>query len=135
MKSIGNLLKATILGGLFVLLPVVIIFRILSGVMQMAVAVATPIADLFPEGAFDKVPLPTVVAIVLIIGVSFLLGVLMLAWPGRALGSWVERQGLIEPLNASLAEVTKVLGHWGVGTRDLLASTESAHPTLKPDPQ
>jgi hypothetical protein len=37
----------------------------------------------------------------------------------------------IEPLNASLADVTKVLGHWGVGTRELLASTPSIQPEQK----
>jgi len=204
MKRIGEFLKATILGGLFVLLPVVLIYRILSEVMQLAVALATPIADLFPEGTFDKVASPTVVAILLIVGVSFLFGLLMLAGPGRALGSWIERKVLlplpgyrvirsltrslgnlseessfkpallrsadgsreiiyviedhgdgqatvmipwtptamagnlkivdrnrIEPLNASLAEVTKVLGHWGVGTRDLLISPQESQPEHK----
>jgi uncharacterized membrane protein len=198
MKRIGDFLKATILGGLFVLLPVVLVYLILTEVMQLAVALATPIADLFPEGTFDKVTSPTMVAILLIMAVSFLFGLLMLAGPGRALGRWIERKVLlplpgyqviksltrslgsaegersfkpallrsddgsreiiyviedhgdgratvmipwtptpmagtvkivdrsrIEPLNASLADVTKVLGHWGVGTRDLLSPRPS----------
>jgi uncharacterized membrane protein len=205
MKRIGNFLKATILGGLFVLLPVVLVYLILSEVMQLAVALATPIADLFPEGTFDKVASPTLVAILLIVGVSFAFGLLMLAGPGRAVGRWVERKVLlpvpgyqvfksltrslgnlegeeafkpallraadgsleiiyliedhgngratvmipwtpaamagnikivernrIEALHASLADVTKVLGHWGMGTRELLDATEpsgGSHPS------
>ena len=195
MKRIGGFLKTTILGGLFVLLPVVLAYLILAEVMQLAVALATPIADLFPEGTFDTIASPTLVAILLIVAVSFLLGLIMLAGPGRALGLWVERKVLmplpgyrvvksltrslgnvdgeesfkpallrsgdgsreiiyviedhgdgqatvmipwtptamagsirivdrnrIDPINASLADVTKVLGHWGVGTRELLGS-------------
>jgi uncharacterized membrane protein len=201
MKRIGEFLKATIVGGLFVLLPVVLLYLILAEVMQLAVALATPIADLFPKGTFDKVASPTLVAILLIVGVSFLFGLLMLAAPGRAFGTWIERRVLlplpgyrviksltrslgnvdgaesfkpallrsddgsreiiyviedhgdgqsmvmipwtptamagnlkivdgsrIESLDASLADVTKVLGHWGVGTHDLLSNR-------KPTPQ
>lgn len=198
MNRIGTFFKATFLGGLFVLLPVVFIYLILAEVMQLAVTLATPIADLFPEGTFDRVTSPTVVAIILIICVSFVLGLLMLAGPGRSVGQWIERKvllplpgyrvvksltrslgsvdgeesfqpgllrsddgsreiiyliedhgdgqatvmipwtptamagnlkivnrGRIEPLNASLAEVTRVIGHWGVGSHDLLASKKA----------
>jgi uncharacterized membrane protein len=204
MKRVGGFLKATILGGLFVLLPVVLLYLIAAEVMQLAVTLATPIADLFPKGTFDKVASPTVVAILLIVGVSFLFGLLMLAGPGRAMGRWIERKVLlplpgysvikrlirslgsvdgeqsfkpallrsddgsreiiyliedhsdgrvtvmipwtptamagnlkivdhrrIEPLRASLAEVTRVIGHWGVGTRDLVDSSNPSHNELK----
>lgn len=197
MKRIGEFLKATILGGLFVVLPVVLIYLILVEVMQLAVVLATPIADLFPVGTFDKLTSPTLVGILLIVGVSFVFGLLMLAGPGRALGRWIESKVLsplpgyrviktltrsmgnmdetdvfkpallrsedgsreivyliedhgngqvtvmlpwaltpmagtikivdrnrIEPLKASLADVTKVLGHWGVGSRELLETTQ-----------
>ena len=198
MKRIGSFLKATILGGLFVLLPVVLIYLILAEVMQLAVTLAIPIADLFPEGTFDRVTSPTVVAVLLIVGVSFVLGLLMLAGPGRAVGRWIERKALlplpgyrvlkslthslgnadgvesfkpavlrsddgsreiiyviedhgdgratvmlpwtptamagnlkivdrdrIEPLDASLADVTRAMGHWGVGIRELLKAPPS----------
>jgi len=199
MKRISTFLKATIVGGLFVLLPVVLIYLLLAEVMDLAVTLATPIADLFPAGTFDKLTSPTLVAVLLIIGVSLVFGLLMLAGPGRALGLWIERKVLlplpgysairsltrslgnvaegeafkpallrsddgsreivyliedladghaavmipwtptamagnlkiverrrIESLNASLADVTKVLGHWGVGSRGLLGSAKPA---------
>ena len=202
MKRIGTFLKAMILGGLFVLLPVVLIYLILAEVLQLAVVVATPIADLFPTGTFDKVASPELVAILLIIAVSFVLGLLMLAGPGRALGLWIERKLLlplpgyqviktltrsmgnldqtdtfkpgllrvddstreiiyliedhgngrvtvmvpwaptpmagtvkivdrdrIEPLNASLADTTRVLGHWGFGLQELLEAPPSSTST------
>lgn len=198
MKRIGNFLKATLIGGVVVLLPVILIYLILAEVLELAVVMATPIADLFPAGSFDKVHLPVVVALFLIVGVSFVLGLLLLAGPGRAAGNWIERRVLgplpgyrvvksltkslgnvdgeesfkpallrsqdgsreiiyvienhddgqatvmipqtptamtgririvdqdhIEPLNASLAEVTAVLGHWGLGTRELLAANKA----------
>ncbi len=47
----------------------------------MLVELATPIADLFPKGVFDNLTAPGVVAIFLIVGTSFILGLAArLAW-------------------------------------------------------
>jgi uncharacterized membrane protein len=194
MKQIGGFLKSTILGGLFVLLPVILIYLLLSEVMDIAIVFATPIADLFPEGTFDPVSAPALLAITIIVGTSFLLGLLMLSGVGRSVGRWLESKLLdplpgyrviksltqslgsasdgeafkpvllssasggeqefayliedhgdgratvmvpwaptpmagsvrivsrdrLQPLDASLADVTRVLGHWGAGAKDLL---------------
>ncbi len=69
-----NFLKTTFLGGLFVLLPLILLWLGLSEIAGLLVAMATPIADLFPAGVFDKLNAPAVVAVILIIGASFILG-------------------------------------------------------------
>ena len=165
---------------------------------------ATPIADLFPEGTFDKVEFPVMVGLILILGVSLLIGLGLRSEIGRRLGHWIEETVLnrlpaysalkslttgfaeagkggafkaavlasadgerelayviedhgkdhvtillpwaptafagsvkiverkrVELLDANIGEVSKVLGHWGVGTNDLFAKypTGAGHPT------
>ena len=67
-------LKTTTLGGLFILLPLLLLFLLLSEVMDLLVGIATPIADLFPQGTFDEAKFPVILALLLLIGTSFLIG-------------------------------------------------------------
>lgn len=95
MKTIALFLKTTTLGGLFVLLPVMLLYLLLAEVMDLAIALATPMADLFFKGAFSQTQLPGLMAILLIVAVSFACGLLMrLAW-SRAGGHWIERHVLL----------------------------------------
>ena len=69
-----NFLKTTLLGGLFVLLPLILLWLGLSEIAGLLVAMATPIADLFPAGVFEELTAPPVVAVLLLVGASFILG-------------------------------------------------------------
>lgn len=69
-----NFLKTTLLGGLFILLPIMLLWIGLKEIAGLLEAMATPIADLFPEGVFDNLTAPGVIAVLLIIGASFVLG-------------------------------------------------------------
>jgi uncharacterized membrane protein len=70
-----NFIKTTLLGGLFILLPLMLLWIGLDEIIGLIVAMATPIADMFPPGVFeDDLKLPGIVALVLIIGASFILG-------------------------------------------------------------
>jgi len=91
MKQLMEFLKTTAMGGLFVLLPVLLLYLMLSEALDMVVAIATPIADLFPAGTFDKVEFPVIVGLILIIGVSFLIGLGLRSKTGRGIGQWIER--------------------------------------------
>jgi uncharacterized membrane protein len=181
------------MGGLFVLLPILLLYLLISEALDLIVAVATPIADLFPKGTFEKVEFPVIVGLILILGVSFLIGLGLRSEKGRGLGRWIERTVLdrlpaynalkrlttgfaeagkdgafraavltssdgepelvyviedhgdghstvllpwapaafagsvkvvdrdrVKVLEANLGDVSRVLGHWGVGVRDLL---------------
>ena len=90
MNSIGRFLKTTILGGLFVLLPLLLLSLLLAEALNLVVALATPIADLFPKGTFDRVNFPVLIALLLILAVSFLLGLALLSEKGKRLGGWLE---------------------------------------------
>ena len=197
MKRLSEFLKTTALGGLFVLLPVLLLYLLLSEALDLIVALATPIADLFPGGTFDKIEFPVIVGLILILGVSFLIGLGLRSETGRGLGRWIERTLLgrlpaynalkrlttgfaeagkngafraavltssdgereivyviedhgdedltvlvpwapaafagsvkivdrdrINFLEANLGDVSRALGHWGVGVRELLANKE-----------
>jgi len=72
-----------------VLLPVLLMYLLLAELMDVAIAVATPIADLLFSGAFHQGQLPGLMAITLMVVVSFVCGLLMrLAW-SRAGGRWI----------------------------------------------
>ena len=60
MKQLLDFLKTTAMGGLFVLLPILLLYLLLAEALDLIVALATPIADLFPEGTFGKVELPVI---------------------------------------------------------------------------
>jgi uncharacterized membrane protein len=62
--------------------------------VRLVVAVATPIADLFPPGAFDKGSFPVLLALLLIFVVLFALGLAASSELGRRFGRWVERHML-----------------------------------------
>ena len=160
----------------------------LSEGVGLVITLASPIIELLPAEAFDEPDERAFLAIVIIITISFLIGLFSRSESGRSLGQWFEKstlnhlpaydvlkkltqgftdssdntfkpalfesingvrdlvymvedhgngkvtillphaptaftgpvkiveQNKIELLNANLAEFTKVLGHWGVGT-------------------
>jgi len=197
MKNLLEFLKTTAMGGLFVLLPILLLYLLLSEALDMVVAIATPIADLFPKATFEKVEFPVIVGLILILGVSFLIGLGLRSKTGRGIGQWIERTVLgrvpayealkslttgfaeagragafkaavltssdgdrevvyviedhgdgdltvlvpwapaafagsvkivdrdrVKFLEANLGDVSRALGHWGVGVRELLASKD-----------
>jgi uncharacterized membrane protein len=91
MKKLVEFFKTSLIGGLFVLLPLVLFYLLLSEMLQLVVVMATPIADLFPKGTFDEVKLPVVIAIVLLLGASFLFGLTLRSNALRNFGLWIER--------------------------------------------
>jgi uncharacterized membrane protein len=74
-------LKTTLLGGLFILLPLMLLWIGLKEIGGLLTEMATPIVDLFvidlfPAGTFDKLTAPGVVALVLVVATSFILGLM-----------------------------------------------------------
>ena len=90
MKQLMEFLKTTAMGGLFVLLPILLLYLLLAEALDLIVVLATPIADLFPEGTFGKIEFPVILGLVLILGVSFVIGLGLRAQSGRKAGSWIE---------------------------------------------
>ena len=91
MKKTVEFLKTCLMGGLFVLLPLLLLYLLLVEMLQLVVALATPIADLFPQGTFDQVNAPVLLGLILIVGASFLFGLALRSMILRGFGLWIER--------------------------------------------
>ncbi len=65
-----NFLKNAIFRGLVVLIPVVILYVTIRELLQLMVALATPIADLFPVGTFDHQKETEIIAALLVAGTA-----------------------------------------------------------------
>jgi uncharacterized membrane protein len=94
MKQLSEFLKTTIVGGLFVLLPVLLLYLLLTEALQLIVVLATPIGDLFPKGTFDETGSHILLGLILIAGVSFAIGLVLRSETGKTLGRWIERATL-----------------------------------------
>jgi len=81
-----NFLKSTLLGGLFILLPLMLLWLGLKEIGGLLVEMATPIADMIPGQYFENLTAPGVVAIFLIIGTSLILGL-------AARSAWISNIG------------------------------------------
>ncbi len=199
MKNILEFIKTSLIGGLFVLLPLILLYLLLDEMLQLVVMLATPIADLFPEGTFERINAPVLIGLILIVGASFIFGLALRFMTLRRLGLWIEEKMLgrltlysavkilsrgligakedaafrpailtssddekeiiyvieelgdgqttvlipwapasfagsvkivsserIELLDASLGDTSRVLGHWGMGARELLGKDDVA---------
>lgn len=91
MKTVVEFLKTSLIGGLLVLLPLLLLYILLAEILQLVVKLATPIADLFPQEIFDDVKAPVIIAVILIVGASFLFGLALRSMLLRRLGLWIER--------------------------------------------
>jgi len=91
MNKIVEFLKTSLGGGILVLLPLVMLYLLLDEIIEILIALATPIADLFPPGLFDNLELPGVIALVLLVGTSFLFGLALRSETLCRFGHWLER--------------------------------------------
>lgn len=90
MKQIAAFLKATTLGGLFVLLPIVILFGLFG---KTAVGLRDTVEAIMVKTAGQdsaEAHFPLVFAVLIVIGISFLLGLLMITRRGQRSGRWIE---------------------------------------------
>ena len=90
MKRFIEFLKTTALGGLLVVVPLSVFYLLLDQLLDAVIALAMPIADLFPEEVFNTVETPALVALLLILGASFVFGLALRSDRLTRLGHWIE---------------------------------------------
>ncbi len=81
--------KSAFMTGLLVLLPLLLLFLALKELIGLMVAVATPIADLFPMGTFDTEHQTELLAALLIICTALIIGILAKIPASRAAGRYI----------------------------------------------
>ena len=69
-----NFIKSRILTGLYVLLPLMLLWLGLREIGGLLASMAEPIADMFPSKYFDDLKWPGIIAALLIVGASFVVG-------------------------------------------------------------
>ena len=113
MKAVIEFLKTCLVGGLFGLLPLLLFFLLFSELMGIIVALATPIADLFPDESFENLSDPLFVAIPLLLGAAFIFGLALRSQILVRFGLLLERTTL---MHVPLYKVVKRLSQGLVGT-------------------
>lgn len=91
MKILSEFLKRTVIGGFFIVLPLLLLYVLMDEVLEAVVGLATPIVEMFPEGTFDTSKAPVIVAIILILLASSIFGLAARLPIVRRFGIWVER--------------------------------------------
>lgn len=88
-------ITSTALRGLFILLPILILFLLLAEIFQLLVVLATPLADLiFPPKLLENIKGEVLLAIVILFVFSLLIGLLANSIIGRKWGNGIERNTL-----------------------------------------
>jgi uncharacterized membrane protein len=91
MKPVVEFFKNTILGGLLVLLPLLLLWGLIAKAFGIIVKIATPIVHLLPKNALLDTPrFKELLAVALLVGASFLFGMLLRASFFRRKLNWVE---------------------------------------------
>ncbi|MGY4575628.1 DUF502 domain-containing protein [Bradyrhizobium sp. USDA 3256] len=95
--AMKEFLKTTLIGGALFLLPVALVLAILGHAMRVAVKAALPVSHALHFDQIGKVAgigIVTVVAVVLLILVSFLAGIVARTKAGSRISAWVEKSFL-----------------------------------------
>ena len=92
MKSAAQFLKTTAAGGLIVLFPLLLFYALIAEVMDVLIGLATPIADLFPDGTFGQEHAPVLAALLILVGASFFFGLLMRSKRMLAMGQRLDEK-------------------------------------------
>ena len=87
MKAIISFLKTTVLGGVVVVLPTVIMVFVVKWVFSFVSNLIAPVAKLLPSASAGGVVLADIIVIVLIVSGCFVIGVLV----KTSVGAWIHR--------------------------------------------
>jgi len=90
VNSIKSFLKATLVGGLMFLVPVVLVALVLRHALQFAGKIAQPIAAVLPISHLGGVAIATIIAIAILLLIALLAGLLSRTGPGRRVTHWFE---------------------------------------------
>lgn len=92
MQRIAGLIKLVLQGGLLVVLPALVFILVFDQVIAMLVTLVEPIADLLPGNLIAQAKFPLILALILLLGASLVIGLAMQSASARRLGNWIERQ-------------------------------------------
>lgn len=89
-RLITRFLKATLVGGLLFMVPIIVLLMVLRRGLELAEKVAEPVAERFPVHRVLGLAVTTIVAVILIVVISFLLGLAVRTAIGRRMREEME---------------------------------------------
>jgi len=127
MKNAASFVKATIAGGFFVVLPVVLVILVLLETVDLLEGLMVPIAEQLPVDNLGGVEIAMILAVLLILLVCFAIGLILRTKLGSAAGRGMERI-LLSPLPGYvlLKNLTTRLSGTAAGHRFAPALVESS---------
>jgi uncharacterized membrane protein len=87
MKSLMRFGRSTMVGGLFFLVPIIVLTVIVEKALEFVHKLSDPLAEHFPVAAGHT---PILAAAALLVLICFVLGLLALSRPARSAVTWVE---------------------------------------------
>ena len=117
-----NFIRTTILGGLVFLVPVVAFALVIDTVFQFMLAVAEPMADVFPIDFVGGVAIANIIAALIILLICFIAGLIARAGPAQKLADTVE--------NAILSKIPGYSLVKGLASSLTPEKTADMHPVL-----
>lgn len=91
MNRALNFLKTTILGGLFFIVPLVLLILLVKHAVSIAIKVLEPIVKLLPVEKIAGVAVEYLFSVLLLIIICFLAGLALRLGPGRKINEFAER--------------------------------------------
>lgn len=116
MKRIASFFHATTLGGLFVVLPVVVVLALLTKAVRVVHGIAQAIMTKLAGEGSEAAHFPILFALLIVIAVSFAFGLAMTSRRGSATGRWLEERLLFRV--PGYAAVRAIVGGLGNADRD-----------------
>jgi len=131
MKAFFTFLKTTILGGLLVIVPLVLVLLIVVEAVDLLVAVVQPVAEMLPRDWIETERQARILAFFLLLGLCFLTGLATQSRSGKGAGRWVERTVLQRLPGYGLAKtLTRQISGGGDQSRFAPAVLRAGHDTL-----
>ena len=90
MKQIPDFMKTTIVGGFFVILPIVLIYLVLDETIGLLAALVDPIAQQLPVDNLGGIEISRILSVGLILALCFMTGLIMKTRIGISIRAFVE---------------------------------------------
>ena len=94
MKTIFEFFKTTVVGGLLVVIPLMILYFLFGELVDLLVALTEPITKELPFPALVNVIIATLISIGVVVMICFLTGLLVRTGWGGATRDWIENKFL-----------------------------------------
>lgn len=90
MNRLLHFAKTTIIGGLVVIIPVVLVFLVVSETVDVISVMIDPLISMLPVATIAGIDVTGIVALLVVLALCFAAGLAALTGPGAAVGKWVE---------------------------------------------